>query len=239
MIFKKRKIEKLTSSHNDVIADLKAEHQKEVKEITSKYMATKLKIEKDWEKNLEEVAVLHSKQLENKKSLYRTKLEQWQIQADIHLDKEIAKYSKKLKKEESLRIAEEKEKLKIDNKKEIDKFLKKFEQEKIEEQKKLENKYKESEVLKTKLKKYFSEELGREYQDISFNELEENLKNELQELVNEIDVLSNEIDAKKDKILQFNELAKEMNYLEEEIGIKRNELYEIKQAIRELKKESK
>ena len=124
MIFKKRKIEKLTSSHNDVVADLKAEHQKEVKEITSKYMASKLKIEKDWEKTLEEVAVLHSKQLENKKSLYRTKLEQWQIQADIHLDKEIAKYSKKLKKEESLRIAEEKEKLKIDNKKEIDKFLK-------------------------------------------------------------------------------------------------------------------
>ena len=90
--------------------------------------------------------------------------------------------------------------------------------------------------MKTKLKKYFSEELG-EYQDISFNELEENLKNELQELVNEIDVLSNEIDAKKDKILQFNELAKEMNYLEEEIGIKRNELYEVKQAVRELKKE--
>ena len=236
MIFKKRKIEKLTSSHNDVLANLKAEHQKEVKEITSKYMATKLKIEKDWEKTLEEVAVLHSKQLENNKSLYRTKLEQWQIEADIHLDKEIANYSKKLKKEESLKIAEEKKKLKIDNKKEIDKFLKMFEQEKINEQKKLEKKYKESEVLKTKLKKYFSEELGREYQDISFNELEENLKNELQELVNEIDVLSNEIDAKKDKILQFNELAKEMNYLEEEIGIKRNELYEIKQAIRELKK---
>ena len=51
--------------------------------------------------------------------------------------------------------------------------------------------------------------------------------------------MKKEVDANKDKILQFNELAKEMGYLEEEIGIKQTELYEVKQAIRELKKESK
>ena len=67
----------------------------------------------------------------------------------------------------------------------------------------------------------------------------ENFKNELQELVNEIDIMKKEVDANKDKILQFNELAKEMGYLEEEIGIKQKELYAVKQAIRELKKESK
>ena len=116
-------------------------------------------------------------------------------------------------------------------------MINEYEKQKILELEKLEKKFRDSDVFTKKLQKYFSDELGREYQDVSFKELEENLKNDLKEIVYEINDLNKQVDDSKDKLLQFNELAKEINYLEEEIGIKRNELYEIKQAIKELKKE--
>ena len=249
MIFKKRKIEKLTSSHEDKIAKLKAEHsslkQKLSKEFKDEYDARAggfqeqlSDITSKYEASTEEYEEEKKQELENKKNIYRKNLENWKTKADIHLDKEIAKYSKKLEKEELLRINAEKQKLQTKHEKEIVKFIETFEQKKIKEQKRLEKKYQDSEVLTTKLQKYFSEILGREYLDISFKELEEELKNELKELVNEINVINKEIDGNKDKILQFNELAKEMGFLEEEIGIERNKLYELKQAIRELKKEN-
>ena len=121
---------------------------------------------------------------------------------------------------------------------EISLLIAKLEEKKQKELKKLEEKYKDTGVLTEKLQNYFSSFLGKEYDDISFKELEKILKNELEELVNELDEVKEEIDTKNEVVKEFNELAKEMNYLHEETVEKKNELYELKQVIRKLKEEN-
>ena len=188
-------------------------------------------------RKIQKIISLHKDEIADLEDEYREKLKLLKIEADNHLDKEITKYKEKLAKEQNQKADAEKQKLQTKHDKEIKHLINEYEKQKILELEKLEKKFRDSDVFTKKLQKYFSDELGREYQDVSFKELEEDLKNDLKEIVYEINDLNKQVDDSKDKLLQFNELAKEINYLEEEIGIKRNELYEIKQAIKELKKE--
>jgi hypothetical protein len=237
MIFKKRKIEKLKISQEEEITFLKAEH-KELIEALKKEQKAKLKeIEESSKKDIQNLSIINADRLEEEKSTYRKKLHDWKIKADLHLEREIEKYTVILEEKERKKTSIKKIELEKEMNTEISLFIDKFEQKKREELTKLESKYKDIEVLKQKLQQFFNDFLGKEYSEISFKELEKNLQIELKEIASALDELRDEVDANNHKLLEFNELAKEINYLEEEIKIKHNELYEVKQAIRKLKQD--
>jgi len=248
MIFKKRKIEKLKISQKDEITNLNNEHNELKKKLFKDFdneldeikKTLKIKIkekEESSKKDIQKLSIINAEKLEEEKSTYRKKLHDWKIKADLHLEREIEKYTVILEEKERKKTSIKKIELEKEMNTEISLFIDKFEQKKREELTKLESKYKDIEVLKQKLQQFFNDFLGKEYSEISFKELEKNLQIELKEIAGALDELRDEVDANNHKLLEFNELAKEINYLEEEIKIKHNELYEVKQAIRKLKQD--
>ena len=88
------------------------------------------------------------------------------------------------------------------------------------------------------MQKYFTEFLGKSYEESTFKDIENQIRIELNDLIEEKKEIKKELELNQDLLKNLNELSKEQVYIDEEIGLKREELYSLKQAIRKLKEEN-